>query len=114
MLADIAEAGGAEQCVGDGVEDDVGIAVAGEAAVVGDGNPAEHDRPVAGEGVDVEAHAGARHDQARAQDRFGPLAIGGGRQLVEHRIALDDRHLQSGGTHAPSIRRSGWARPTCA
>ena len=32
MLADVAEAGGAEQGVGDGVEHDVGIAVAGEAA----------------------------------------------------------------------------------
>ena len=50
----------AEQGVGDGVEHDIGIAVAGQAAVVRDGDPAEHHRAVAGKGMDVEAHAGAR------------------------------------------------------
>ena len=34
MLADVAEAAGAEQGIGDRVEDDVGIAVAGKAAAV--------------------------------------------------------------------------------
>ena len=65
MLADVAEAGGAEQGVGDRVKHDVGIAVAGEAAVVRDLDAAEHDRAFAGEGVDVEAHAGARDEPRR-------------------------------------------------
>ena len=34
MLADVAEAGGAEQGVGDGVKHDVGVAVAGKPAAV--------------------------------------------------------------------------------
>ena len=68
MLADIAEAGGAEQGIGDRVEHDVGIAVAGEAAVVRHLDAAEHDRAFAGEGVNVEAHAGARRSA-------GPRAI---------------------------------------
>ena len=44
MLADVAEAGGAEQGVGDRMEHDVGIAVAGKAALVRDRDAAEHDR----------------------------------------------------------------------
>ena len=72
MLADVAEAGRAEQRVGDGMEDDVGIAVAGEAAAVRDCDAAEHDRPFAGEGVNVEAHAGAR-DQPAGQPLLGAL-----------------------------------------
>ncbi len=35
MLADIAKASSAEQCIGDGMKDDVGIAVAGKPAAVG-------------------------------------------------------------------------------
>ena len=65
MLADVAEAGGAEQGVGDRVEHDVGIAVPGEAAGVRHCDAAEHDRAVAGKGVDVEAHAGARRRAGR-------------------------------------------------
>ena len=65
MLADVAEAGRAEQGVGDGVKDDVGIAVAGKPAAVGHVDAAEHDRTFAGEGVDVEAHASARDKPRR-------------------------------------------------
>ena len=66
MLADVAEPGRAEQRVGDRVEDDVGIAVAGESARVGNRDAAEHHRAVAGEAVDVEADAGPR-DQPRRE-----------------------------------------------
>ena len=53
-------AGGAKQGIGDRVEDDVRVAMAGKATIVRNGDAAEHDRPFAGEGVDIEAHAGAR------------------------------------------------------
>ena len=45
MLADVAETGGAQQGIGDRMEDDVGVAVAGEARGVGDRDAAEHDGP---------------------------------------------------------------------
>ena len=45
QLADVAEAGRAEQGVGDGVGDGVGVAVAGQAARVGEADAAQHERP---------------------------------------------------------------------
>ena len=86
MLADVAEPGGAEQRVGDRMEDDVGIAVAGQAAVVGDGDAAHNDRPVAGEGMDIEPHAGAR-DEARLEHLLGALEIGLAGQFLQRCIA---------------------------
>ena len=59
MVADVALADRAEQGVGDGVEGDVGVAVALEAAVVRDPHAAQPQRLAGGEGVDVEAEAGA-------------------------------------------------------
>ena len=76
MLADIAKPGGAEQGVGDRVEDDVGVAVAGKAARMGHGDAAEHHRAFAGEAVNVEAQAGPRH-QTRGKHRLGPGEIAG-------------------------------------
>ena len=46
VLAEVAEAGGAEQGVGGGVGDDVGVAVAGQAPVAREAHAAEHERPV--------------------------------------------------------------------
>jgi hypothetical protein len=94
MFANVAKAGRAEQGVGDRVKDDVGIAVAGEAAAVRDFDAAEHDRAVAGEGVDVESHAGAR-PEAPGQPLFGAFEIRGKGQLLECRIALNRRHLHA-------------------
>ena len=51
MLADISEARGAEQGVGDGVQHDVRVAVTGEAAAVRDGDAAEHHRALAAKGM---------------------------------------------------------------
>ena len=42
MRADVAETGGAKQGIGDRVEDDIGVAVAREAATMRDRDPAEH------------------------------------------------------------------------
>ena len=55
-------AGCPQQGVGDGMEDDVGIAVAGQPAFMRYGNPADHDRPFAGKGMDVEPHSGAGNE----------------------------------------------------
>ena len=49
-VADVAEAGGAEQGVGHGVQHDVGVAVAGQAARVLDADAAEDQRPALGRG----------------------------------------------------------------
>ena len=76
MLADVAEAGGAEQSVSDRVEHDVGIAVAGKAAAVRHFDAAEHDRTFACKGVNVETHARARDKPAR-EPLFGAIEVGG-------------------------------------
>jgi hypothetical protein len=65
MLADVAKPGASQKRVGDRVEDDVGIAVTGEAAGMGDLDPAQHDRPVAAKGMDVEADPRALHQPRR-------------------------------------------------
>ena len=70
MLADIAEAGGAEERIGDRVGDRVGVAVAVQSALAGKRHAAEHERarPVVAEPVDVEAlpdtYHRCRHDTA--------------------------------------------------
>src|SRR5262249_15270231 len=78
VLADVAQAGGAEQGIGDRVRDHVGVAVAGETALVGKLASAEDQspRPVVREPVDVEAlaHTHERHrrssaTRSRAQSR---------------------------------------------
>ena len=61
MLANVSEPGCAENGVGDGVKDDVRVAVTGKASRMRNGDTAEHDRAVAFECVNVEPHAGARH-----------------------------------------------------
>ena len=108
MLADVAEAGGAEQSVGDGVKHDVGVAVAGEAALMRDLDAAEHDRPFAGEGVDIEAHAGAR-DQSTGEPLLGAVEVGGGGELVERGIAFDGGDVHAGAREGRSSRRSAAA-----
>ena len=73
MLADVAQSGCPQQCVGNGMEDDVGIAVAGKPALMRNLNSAHHQRPLAGECMNVESHPGprnepdARHASARSQ-----------------------------------------------
>ena len=96
MLADVAQPGGAEQGIGDRVEDDIGIAVAGQAALMRNFDSAHHQRAFAPERVDIEAKACAlRH--SRGEPLFGALEIGLGGDLLEQRIALDGRHRQPGG-----------------
>jgi len=98
VFANVPQAGRAKHGVRNGVKDDVRVAVAGKAARMRDGGPAEHDRAFALKCVNVEAHAGARHQPGREDGlRSGP--VGGGRQLFEHRIAFNRRHLQSCSQH---------------
>jgi hypothetical protein len=88
MLADITEAGRTEQGVGNRVQDYVGIAVPGKAALMGNGNTAQRDRPGAGERVDIETHARARSEPP-SQPLLGPREICWRSQLFERRIAFD-------------------------
>src|SRR5260221_5217624 len=111
MLADVAKAGGAEQGIGEGVKDDVGIAVAGEAAVMGQLDSAEHDRPVSGEGVDVEADA-STWGKAAGEPLFGPLEIRWKRELLQRRIARDGGDLHAGSTHDRRLVGRGRTAPS--
>jgi hypothetical protein len=90
--ADIAFDRGAQKRVGDGMEDDVGIAVAGETLVMRHLDTAHHDRSFAGKGVDIEAHSGP-HCHPRGLKRFRPLPVGWASELVEHRVSVDGDHL---------------------
>ena len=74
-LADVAERGGAEQGVGDRVEDDVGVGVAGQAALVVDPDAAEDqraalDQPM-GVVTDPDAHRAAPPNPAEKAHRTG-------------------------------------------
>ena len=77
VLADVAEPGRAEERVGDGVGDHVGVAVAGQAALAGERHAAEHERPprVVGERVDVEALPDPHRHRSSANDRSTGVVI---------------------------------------
>ena len=97
MLADVAEAGRAEQRVGDRVGDDVGVAVAGEAGAAVEGDAAEHERAIGVrvEGMHVEALADPdRHQRHRQR---GNSQVGGRRDLAVRGLALDDHDPAAGG-----------------
>ena len=93
MVADVAGAERAQDRVGQRVEDDVGVAVAGKALVVRDMDAAEPELAAGGEGVDVEAEADARAEQRR----LGAEEVGLEGQLLQRRIALDDGDREAGG-----------------
>ena len=91
VLADVAEAGGAEERVGHGVGDDIGIAVAGQTGLAVEPYPTQHQRAVGvvAEGVDVEAlpHPHRQRHSSSATSRScgrGDLEVG--------RVALHDHH----------------------
>ena len=58
-MADVGQAGGAEQCITDRVGEAVGVAVAVEAEVGVELHAAEHERPARDEAVDIVAVADA-------------------------------------------------------
>ena len=93
MLADVAEPGCAEQSIGDRMEDDVRVAVAGKAARVRNRDAAEHDRTFAGEGVDIIAHAGSR-EKREARIASARSQSAGVVSFSSNGIAFDRRHLQ--------------------
>lgn len=96
MLADVAEPRCAEERVGDGVQDNVGVAVPGEAASMRHFDAAKHDRSLAGEAVNVEARTGARAKQSGEPLRRS-LEICGKSELFESGVALhsSDAHARS-------------------
>jgi len=59
MHADVAEGEGAEDGVGDGVREDIGIGVAGETEFAGDGDAAEDERAASFDAVSIPALADA-------------------------------------------------------
>ena len=65
MLADVAEGGGAEQRVADGVQQDVGIGVAVEAFLVLDLDAADHELAAQHQRMHVEALADSHAPRAR-------------------------------------------------
>jgi tRNA-dihydrouridine synthase B len=110
MLADVAEAGRSKQSIGDRVEGDVGVAVAGEAARVRNGDPAHHDGPFTGKSVDVEAHSGARRETAE-QRGFRPAEVCERGQLVEGGIAFYGSNPHSRGAHYGRLIGRSSTRP---
>ena len=62
-MTDVGEAEGPEDGVGDGMGEDIGIGVTGEAVGMGDGDAAEDEGAVFCELVDVVADAGAGHEE---------------------------------------------------
>jgi tRNA-dihydrouridine synthase B len=93
MAADVARAERAQYGVGERMEDDVGVAMAAEALVVGDMDAAEPQILARREGVDIEAHADARREARRLR----PREIGFVGELLQRRIAFDERDRDSGG-----------------
>ena len=71
QAAEVAEAGGPEQRVGDGVERDVAVRVAGEARRAVDLDPAQAERRPGTERMAVVAEADARRRRAPAPARHG-------------------------------------------
>ena len=77
MRADVAGAAGGEQRVGQRMQRDVGIGMAGQPAVMRDGDAAEHDVVARLEGVHVIAVAGAHVGKAAVppDSRWSAMAI---------------------------------------
>ena len=72
MLADVAEAGRAEERIGDGVQQRVRVRVAQQTARVRNRHPAQHQRPADHQRVRVPAFADAQCRQVHA-DTAEPL-----------------------------------------
>ena len=107
MLTDIAKACGSEQGIGDGMENDVCIAVTCKSAAVRNLDAAEHERSITRESVDVEAEAGARAGSS-GKPLLGTFEVGSEGQLLERRITFDRSDAHAGGAkHAGFIGGRG-------
>ena len=91
--ADVAERGGTEHGVGDGVADDVGIGMAFEAEFEGDTHAGEDESAIRHEAVQVitGADADGRED-AVGRGRARGREVGGGGDLHVGRLARHDLH----------------------
>src|SRR5258708_30007835 len=87
MLADVAKAGGAEQCVGNGMKHDVSIAMARKAAVMRHFYAAKDERSFTREGVNVKTRAGPRNEPS-GKPSLRTFEICSQGELVELRIAF--------------------------
>ena len=97
MLADVAEAGGAEQGVGDRMENDVGIAVAGEArARAGLATPPSMIGPSPAKAWTSKPMP-VRGDRRPASHCSARSKSAGSGELVEGGIAVDGGDLHAGG-----------------
>jgi hypothetical protein len=72
VIADIAEAGGAQERIGDGVQHDVGVGMAGEPARMVDTHAAQNERPARDEPMRIVASADADHSSSRYLCRQKP------------------------------------------
>lgn len=92
MRADIAIGQRAEDGVGDGVHQNVGVGMALELAVVRDGDAPEPDRVARFEGVDVVSLTRPDVRQVAHQAGFGAGQIVGRRDLHVGRVPLEHMH----------------------
>ena len=65
-MADVGFASGAEESVGDGMAEDIGVGVAVEPERVGDHHAAEDEGAVRDEAVDIVTYAGGDHSRPRS------------------------------------------------
>ena len=89
MRADIALGDGAENGVGDGVSEHVGVGMAGEPVIMGNRDAAEPDVIARREGVDVIALSGANIRQVVEQQGFRAQKVLPGGEFEIARIALE-------------------------
>ena len=95
VLADVAQPGGAEERVHDGVREDVGVGVPKEAAVVRDLDAAEDELAPFHESVGVPADAGSRR-------RVHGAPSGTSRRLRRSKTAISDTPTASSASSARS------------
>ena len=92
MLADVAQADGAEQRIGDRVQNDVRVAVALQPRSCGTATPPSVIGPRSCEGVNVEAHAGPRHSRPANHCSARAKSAGASASRVEDRRRRSDLH----------------------
>ena len=97
MFSNIAECSRPEESICDGVQYDVGVAVAGEPAAMGHCNTTEHDGPFAGERVHVKSHSGSR-DGSSSNSLFGPAPIIRSGQFFQLQRASNPSDFEPGST----------------
>src|SRR6266536_5463564 len=120
VLAEVAEAGGAQHRVADGVGEHVGVGVAGEAALERHHHPAEDQRSPIDQGVQVDPlpDAHAWHECGRGPRRPRRLAAHGGAPVVRRRATMASATARSRAvvilrfSTGPGTTRTAWPDPS--